>query len=180
VFERDGFLDARVTDITSVAGASTGSFYSYFSDKLDVFNAVAEAVNAEVHHPPSLHDLATGTDDLAERIARNHRAYLEGYRRNARLMRVIEQVTNVSEDYRRLRTALAQDAMAANADAIRRLQADGRADPSLDPVMAARSLSAMVSRAAYVTFVLEEESSIEELVETLTRLWVNALKMPPA
>jgi hypothetical protein len=90
---------------------------------------------------------------------------------------VIEQVTNVSDDYRRRRTAAAQDAMAANADAIRRLQAEGRADPTLDPLTTARSLSAMVSRAAYVTFVLEEEESIDGLVETLTKLWVNALNL---
>ena len=37
----------------------------------------------------------------------------------------------------------------------------------------------MLSRSAYVTFVLEEEGaeSIEGLARTLTRLWVNALKV---
>jgi hypothetical protein len=40
----------------------------------------------------------------------------------------------------------------------------------------------MLSRSAYVTFVLEEEGaeSIEDLAQTLTRLWVNALKVPLA
>ena len=37
----------------------------------------------------------------------------------------------------------------------------------------------MLSRSAYVTFVLEEESpeAIDGLAETLTRLWVNALRL---
>jgi hypothetical protein len=37
----------------------------------------------------------------------------------------------------------------------------------------------MLSRSAYVTLVLEEEGaeSIEGLAETLTRLWVNALRI---
>ena len=37
----------------------------------------------------------------------------------------------------------------------------------------------MLSRSAYVTFVLEEEGSesIDSLAETPTRLWVNALKL---
>ena len=43
-----------------------------------------------------------------------------------------------------------------------------------------RALSVMVSRAAYVTFVLEEESAdaIDGLAETLARLWINALRLP--
>ena len=46
---------------------------------------------------------------------------------------------------------------------------------------AARALSTMVSRSAYIAFVLEEEGadSIEGLAATLTRLWVNALKLTP-
>ena len=62
---------------------------------------------------------------------------------------------------------------------IRRLQRDGVADPDLDPLTTARALSAMVSRSAFVTFVLEEESgrAIDGLAATLTRLWANALRI---
>jgi hypothetical protein len=40
----------------------------------------------------------------------------------------------------------------------------------------------MVSRAAYVTFVLEGEGpgSIDDLARTLARLWINALGIPVA
>ena len=53
-----------------------------------------------------------------------------------------------------------------------RLQRERRADPRLDPLIAARALSLMLSRSAYVTFVLEEEGSesIDSLPETPTRL----------
>ena len=52
-------------------------------------------------------------------------------------------------------------------------------DPELDPLTASRALSLMVSRAAYVTFVLEKEGaeSIAGLAESLARLWVNALRI---
>jgi AcrR family transcriptional regulator len=43
IFERDGFLDARITDITAAAGTATGSFYKYFSSKEEIFLAVVEA-----------------------------------------------------------------------------------------------------------------------------------------
>jgi AcrR family transcriptional regulator len=51
VFERDGFLDARITDITAQAGVAAGSFYTYFTRKEDAFAAVMEDVNEEMLHP---------------------------------------------------------------------------------------------------------------------------------
>jgi AcrR family transcriptional regulator len=180
VFERDGFLDARIADITATAGTATGSFYTYFNGKEEVFLAVVEALDAVGLHPPSLEQVAAPHADtaaLVADIAAHHRAYLEIYHRNARMMRVVEEVTNISDGFRRERTARAQTWIAGNREAIRRLQREGRADPRLDALTAARALSTMVSRSAYITFVLEEEGvdAIGTLAETLARLWVNAL-----
>jgi AcrR family transcriptional regulator len=180
VFERDGFLDARVTDIAATAGTALGSFYNYFENKEEIFGAVVEELMEQGLHPPLLDYLTEEGSDVVESIANHHRGYLGAYQRNVKLMRVMEQVTNVSDSFRRQRTASAQRFMQANAAAIRLLQETGRADPELDPVSASRALSTMVSRSAYVAFVLEEEGAdaIEGLAETLTRLWVNALKIP--
>ena len=185
VFERDGFLDARITDITATARTATGSFYTYFNGKEEIFLAVVEALDEVGLHPPSLEYLAEHRADVADLIAEinaHQRAYLETYHRNAKMMRVVEEVTNVSDSFRRERTARAQTWIEASREAIGKLQREGRADPGLDPLTAARALSLMLSRSAYVTFVLEEEGaeSIEGLAQTLTRLWVNALKVPPA
>jgi AcrR family transcriptional regulator len=184
VFERDGFLDARIADITATAGTATGSFYTYFNGKDEVFLAVVEALDQVGLHPPTLeylterHAAAAG---LVADIAAHHRAYLGTYHRNAKMMRVVEEVTNINAAFRRERTARAQPWIAGNREAIRRLQREGRADPDLDPVSAARALSTMVSRTAYIAFVLEEEGagSIGGLADTLTRLWVNALRLTP-
>ena len=185
VFERDGFLDARIADIAATARTATGSFYTYFNGKEEIFLAVVDALDEVGLHPPSLDYLAEEHADVADLTAdvtARHRAYLEVYHRNAKMMRVVEEVTNVSESFRRQRTARAQTWIEASRDAIGKLQRDGRADPSLDPLTAARALSLMLSRSAYVTFVLEEEGaeSIDGLAETLTRLWVNALRVPLA
>ena len=182
VFERDGFLDARITDITATARTAIGSFYTYFNGKEEIFLAVVEALDEVGLHPPSLEFLAEADIDeasLVADIAARHRAYLETYHRNAKMMRVVEEVTNVSESFRRERTARAQTWVEGNREAIGRLQRDGRADPERDPLTASRALSLMVSRAAYVTFVLEKEGaeSIAGLAESLARLWVNALRI---
>jgi AcrR family transcriptional regulator len=183
VFERDGFLDARIADITATARTAIGSFYTYFNGKEEIFLAVVEALDEVGLHPPSLEYLAETHTDVADLIAdvtAHHRTYLETYHRNAKMMRVVEEVTNISDSFRRERTARAQTWIEGNRAAIERLKGEGRADPDLDPLTAARALSLMLSRSAYVTFVLEEEGaeSIEGLAETLTRLWVNALRIP--
>jgi AcrR family transcriptional regulator len=185
VFERDGFLDARIADITAAARTATGSFYTYFNGKREVFLAVVEALDQVGLHPPTLEFLTERHPDAAALhadVAAHHRVYLETYHRNAKMMRVVEEVTNIDAAFRRERTARARPWIAGNREAIRRLQREGRADPDLDPALAARVLSTMISRSAYIGFVLEEEGAeaIEGLAETLTRLWLNALKLTPA
>jgi hypothetical protein len=109
------------------------------------------------------------------------RAYLEAYRKNARLMAMLEQLTTVDETFLRLRLRRTNAFVARNARLIRRLQADGRADATLDPDLAALAISSMVSRTAYVAYAIGTRPvDLDHLVHTLTRLWVNALQIRPA
>lgn len=178
VFERDGFLEARITDIAAEARVATGSFYTYFTSKEDVFTAVVEEVSEEMLHP-RLHELADRDDPIAVIEAAN-RAYLLAYRRNARLMALLEQVAQIDDDFRALRLRRARAFGARNAQAIARLQERGLADGALDPRLAAHALSSMVSRMAYLRYVLRlDATSLDALTETLTRLWANALGISP-
>lgn len=123
-------------------------------------------------------DAGPGADPVAAIRAANV-AYLEAYRRNARLMALLEQVATVDERFAALRLERSDAFLARNARAIRRLQRVGLADAALDPDLASLALSTMVSRSAYVAFALGRPSvSVEQLAETLTRLWVNALSTP--
>lgn len=174
VFERDGFLDARITDITARAGVAAGSFYTYFTSKEEVFAAVMEDVEEEMLHP-RIRELADGDDPLSVIEAAN-RAYLLAYRRNAKLMGLMEQVAQIDDDFRRLRLRRVRAFTERNARALVHLQQQGLADPELDPPLAARALSAMVSRIAYLRYVQGfGNESHETLVQMLTRLWVGAL-----
>src|SRR3974390_3485966 len=51
IFEENGFLDARISDIAERAGLSHGSFYHYFDSKEEVFREVAEAVDEQLRAP---------------------------------------------------------------------------------------------------------------------------------
>jgi AcrR family transcriptional regulator len=176
VFERDGYLNARLTDITAEAKCSTGSFYTYFTNKEEIFAAVLEEAQEEMLHP-HVREVA-GSEDPVAVIEASNRAYLVAYKRNAKLMRLLEQVATIDDDVRDLRRRRGAAFAERNARSIRDLQARGLADPELDPLVAARALSAMVGRMANAVYVLGDHVPFEELVATLTRLWANALRLP--
>jgi hypothetical protein len=105
-------------------------------------------------------------------------AYLDAYRRNARLMALLEQVATVDGHFRDLRMRRGAPVVAANARAIRRLQRAGRADPALDPELSSVALAAMVSRSAYTAFAVGRKPvDAGRLAATLTRIWLGALRI---
>ncbi len=181
VFERDGYLDARLIDITQAANCSSGTFYTYFAGKEEVFAAVLEVAQEDLLHRGMPH--VVGDDDPAAVIEASNRAYLEAYKRNSKLMGLLEQVANIDPEFRELRTSRSNAFVRRNARSIAKLQAKGQADRGLDPLLAARALSSMMSRLAFGHFVTGEDRddtptvTEEDLVQIVTRLWVNALRI---
>jgi AcrR family transcriptional regulator len=178
VFERDGYLDARMTDISAAAGVAAGSVYTYFTNKEEIFSAVAEQVQEEMLHPRLRQ--RTGITDPRRLIDLANREYLRSYKKNAKLMGLFEQVAQIDESFRKLRIERSRAFAKRNATMIRELQQAGLADSTLDPLITAQALSSMVSRMAYTTFVLEFPVSFERLVSTLNQIWINALQLKTA
>jgi AcrR family transcriptional regulator len=179
VFERDGFLTARVTDIADAAGVAHGSFYTYFPDKKAILAAVLAELQEEMLHPQL--SRAALEDDPAGTIHDANRAYLESYRRNAGLMSLLEDMAAIDEDFLQLRRERTEAFVARNARAIRRLQKQRLADAELDPEIAALAISSMVSRTAYAAFVWGRNrgaTDFDAVLRTVTRLWLNALRIP--
>ncbi|WP_239003830.1 TetR/AcrR family transcriptional regulator [Nocardia panacis] len=176
VFERDGYLGAKIADIAKTAGMASGSFYTYFDSKEEIFAALVAQVQEEMLHP---HVRArTGVTDPRALIEAANREYLLSYKRNARLMALFEQVAQIDEKFRELRVERGNAFTRRNAKMIRALQDSGRANAELDPMITAHALSSMVSRMAYVVFVQQQRIPFEKLVHTLTQLWANALQLP--
>lgn len=178
VFERDGYVDSRLVDIVAEARCSVGSFYTWFESKDEVFAAVLHEAQSEMLHPGT--GRIEATDDPVAIISASNRAYFEAYRRNARLNQLLQQVAAVDPRFRQMRRARTHAFVTRNARAIADLQRRGLADRGVDPEMAAKALSGMVARLAYDIFVIESADDertelVEQLVETATRLWTNAL-----
>ena len=176
VFERDGFADSRLTDITTEAQCSIGSFYTYFDSKEEILDAVLAEAHQDMLHPGYPHVEPGSDDDPTEILAAANRAYFEAYRRNAGLRLVLEQVSSTMAEFRERRRQRSLVFVERNARHIRELQERGIADPELDPTAAAAALSGMVSRMAYQAFIVGgEPSDIDAMVDTATHLWVNAI-----
>ncbi|BBG02557.1 MULTISPECIES: TetR/AcrR family transcriptional regulator [Pseudonocardia] len=174
VFERDGYLTARLSDITAEAGCSIGTFYTYFTGKDEIFAAVLEAAQDDMLHPGMPH--VADDDDPAAVIEASNRAYLVAFRRNAKLMALMHQVAAVDPAFRELRRRRGRAFAERNARRIAELQQRGQADPGIDPLQASYALSGMVSRMAMDQLV-GEGADLEELVTVLTRLWINGLRL---
>ncbi|WP_350270419.1 TetR/AcrR family transcriptional regulator [Brevibacterium sp. CBA3109] len=179
VFERDGFIDSRLTDITKEAQCSTGTFYTYFDSKEEAFTAVLQEAQDDMLHPGPP-DGNNEDRTVVESLDAGNRAYIESYKRNAKLMLLLEQVAAIDPKFRRLRLKRGRAFAERNCRWITKLQEGGFADPDLDPDMSARALSAMVGRMAYHKYALEESGwgSDDLLIENATKLWVNALGIP--
>ncbi|CAO5188472.1 TetR family transcriptional regulator [Frankia sp. AiPs1] len=173
VFERDGFLHARVADICDLASLSHGSFYTYFHSKEEIFREVVDSVELDLLTPEPA---PAGTDAIA-RIRAANRHYLQTYAANAKIMRVIQQVATFDPDVRRIRLQRHEEFAHAIERRTRSLQRHDNADRQVDPAYAAQALGGMVAYFAELLFGTDNgsEFDLDIAVEQLTLLWRNAL-----
>jgi AcrR family transcriptional regulator len=186
VFERDGFLEARVTDISAAAGVAHGSFYTYFGSKTEIFRALVAATMDELYA-----SLGTGTGapdgaphtpdrprDAVRRIDRANRRFVAMYRQNTALMALFEQVTTFDPEVRALRQSARERMVGRVAHSIAQLQAEGHVPTDLDAEYSAHALVAMVNGLVHYWLVLGADFDEDRLVATMTGLWARSLGLP--
>jgi AcrR family transcriptional regulator len=171
VFERDGYLEARVADIAAAAGVAHGSFYTYFDSKEDVFREMATGLMAEFEA-----ELASDEQgSAAARIRAANLRYLEFYRRRASIMGVIEQV-GALESFRDLRRELRRRTVQRVEDQISSIAAAGDASlEGLDTHVLASALVGMLDSFAYVWCVLGEPFEEKAALTSLDTVFLRTL-----
>lgn len=172
VFERDGFHAARLADVAIEAKVSTGTFYNYYDSKAELFrDLMADVVDGLIEHS----DDRLPTSDPIAGIEIANRAYVRGYRRNARLMSLLLQIAEQDTELLERRLAIRQRFEDRLSRAISRWQRDGLVYRDLDPVYTANALAYMVDRFLYEWTVLDLDYDEDLVVETLTKLWARGL-----
>jgi AcrR family transcriptional regulator len=178
VFEENGFLEARITDIAERADLSHGSFYTYFDSKEQIFREVAAAVDDELGAPLTDVILSPSSSGRTpqDRLREAMRAHFETYRAQARIMGIIEEVSRYDDHVRDLLLARHRQYTDLVAESIRQMQKRGVADRGLDPTVAAAVVGALTGRFAELWLVQGAVvCSFDDAVEQVTRLIVNAL-----
>jgi AcrR family transcriptional regulator len=173
IFERDGFLRARIADICDEAQTAYGSFYTYFVSKEEIFHEVVDSVEIDLLRLEPFPEDA----QPIERIRGANRHYLETYQRNAGILRVIMQVSTFDEAVSQTRV-LRQDGFARAIERRTRIyQEQGLADPDLDPWLAANALGGMVAFIADMVVSGDSPLDVDDVVDQLTKLWANAINL---
>lgn len=173
VFERNGFLHTRVADICKEAGMAHGSFYTYFASKEAVFEAVLDNVEFDL----LALDPAPPDADPVARIHAANRHFLDTYRKNAAILRVIEQVVTFDPAAMETRRRRDMAFAAALEKRTRQYREAGLIDPRIEPRIASQALGGMVFNFANYLYGQDhaDEFDLDTVVDQLTLLWANAL-----
>ncbi len=173
VFERDGFYNARLSDISAEADVAAGTLYNYYRSKHELFRDVMKIVAEELTAVPAQH--VSGRRDPVGRLEEVNRVYVAAFRRNARIMTLLYQASEDDEEIRALGEEIARHFQDRAVAAVRDWQRAGLAYRDLDAVYTAHALTFMVERVALAWLSGHVDYDEDRMVDTINKIWVRAL-----
>jgi AcrR family transcriptional regulator len=176
VFARDGYLNARISDIAEAAGRSVASFYNYYDTKADLLIALAEEFHAEATATAVLPYRAGLSEEEAfrEAVAGFWRTYAK---RRGELIGIF-QAAMVEGQFRDRWLEMRADAVSRIAAEISRAQSNGYC-PGVDPLLTASALSAMLEHFCYIWLGQGGEKGVpfdaERALDAIATIWVKSV-----
>lgn len=179
VFEKKGFQKATVKDITSAAELGYGTFYLYFNDKKEVFNALVEQVEGE------LYTAADGGSDLNKNYARGVSSYralrkdlksiLKSFYENRSILRFSRELAFSDREFKKKYNSMKSRLIKRTKQILKKSGLDG---VNLD--VAAVGIAGMIETVAVEwtsedTENIQPELSIDKILPTLTKLYFKAV-----
>jgi AcrR family transcriptional regulator len=174
VFSKRGYHSARVDDIVKAAKTSHGTFYLYFSNKEDLFQALVADVADELATVtaalgPVTPDRA-GYDELRSWLAR----FTDMYEHYGPIIRTWTEAEIGESEAGRMGT----DVLAELATAISSRLAKG--SRTIDPTIASLAVIAMIERFNYFVLSGQVDADRDKLLDTLAAVVFDALFAPAA
>jgi AcrR family transcriptional regulator len=175
VFDEITFAEAKIADITTRAGVASGTFYTYFDSKEELFREVAAEVLAEFSAAPT-RDPEADPGDLVHNLAFATREFFRTCLRHAGVARSIEQLAPHDRDVADARLSTVITGVKRAERWIRRLQEEGVCDGAIDAWTTAMALHTMTVRVAYDHLLLHgSEDDVEPLVDAVTHIWARTV-----
>ena len=175
VFVRKGFFDTRVADIVAEADVAQGTFYSYFDSKDMIFREVCRINTDRMMEDVAAATVTSMDAPMIDRIRAGLKGYIEVYRENARMVALTEQVGTFTPEMREMRLQIREGWLSRLERVLKRQQAEGIADPTLDPYMTIQVLGAMADHACYVWLSLGQPYDADEVLDSLTTVWARTI-----
>ena len=157
VFAELGYHEGSIVKITDAAGVAQGTFYLYFSSKLQIFEELVDDLNQRVRHAMREGSAAGSTRIESERLG--FAAFFQFTADHPALYRIIRQAEFVSPAALRRHYGRIVDGYTEGLTAA---AAAGQIAPDVDPIVAAWALM-----------------GIGELVGMRWVLWDDAPEIPP-
>lgn len=175
IFAETPFHEVRLTDITTAAGVSAGTFYTYFGDKESIFREVAVEVLTDLSRS-TRRDPDDETRDPVGDIARASRRYFLACLRNIGVIRSMEQLAVSDGSIGRARRETVIGGVKRVEAWIVRLQEAGICDVEIDAWTTAMVLHTMNVRVAYDHLVQTgDPADVDRLVDAVTHVWARAV-----
>ena len=172
LFQRKGYANTKIADITREAGKALGSFYTYFANKEEVLEQLAQDFKNEVD--AQLSGLDTTGGDPYEVILKLSAVYWNSCKSHAPELAAIFQASMINEQFAMRWREIRSDAREKIAARIRILDETGRvANP--EPEATASALGSMMDYFCYVWLIEGGEMDRSSLpddvaIETMARV----------
>jgi AcrR family transcriptional regulator len=175
VFAARGYHAARVDDVVKAARTSHGTFYLYFANKEDLFQAlVADVAEQMTTLARSLGPVTADAAGQAELRAWLDR-FTELYLHYGPVLRTWTEAEIDASEMGRVGTDLLGELAVALASAI-----DGRSVEGIDLTIATVALTAMVERFNYFVLSDQVDAHRDEMLDTLSGVMHHGLFGPPS
>jgi AcrR family transcriptional regulator len=173
VFARDGYVDARMSDVAAEAGTSNGGLYRYFANKQELFAALIADLHTQLYEASGSTDAAFGKDPY-ESLLQANTGYLTTYWENRDVMRAFIQAAAVEPRFQQIWWEMRQRHVKRFAKAIKSVYSVSRV-AGVPVEVATDAMACMVEQCAYVWFAHEDLNTrrikARDAAQIVTHAW---------
>ena len=166
------FKDLTVEGVTRAAGVSRSAFYVYFGDKEELLLGALEDLIAS--HQNRLGNCWPGGGDPRRGVEKAIYDVAGVFSDNSELLALAFETATYDEEVREIWAALTESVTDGTVAQIKRLQADGAVDDSLDAEALAEGLVLMTERSFQVNLA-QGQRQPDSVAADLTKVWWAAL-----
>lgn len=183
MFKSKGYANTTIVDITGEAGRAPGSFYTYFANKEELLEQLAEDFKTEiVTHMSALDMTSTEPYDLIRELCA---VYWRGCRDHSAELAAMFQAAVQDEHFRQRWQAVRADARSRIAAAIIAAEKSGLVlAPNPNPEVMASAIGSMMNYFCYIWLVDGGEPDCPDLtddiaIDTMARVFYRAVFAAP-